>query len=85
MQLSTTSANPAVSEQPKTRLARFVAAENLSTSRLSRAADVNASYLFALKAGASEPTRPVMEKVRCAAAELLGRDVSVTELFDFGC
>ena len=53
-------------------------------SKLSRVADVNVTYVSDLKSGRSEPTRPVMEKLRRGAAQLLGRDVRVTELFEFG-
>jgi len=71
-------------EAAATRLARFLVAEQISMSKLSRIADVNVTYLGDIKSGQSEPTRPVMERIRKGAAQLLGREVHVTELFDFG-
>ena len=67
-----------------TKLARFIADHQLSTSRFSRVADVNPTYFGDVKAGRSEPTRPVMERIRRAAELLLGRPVQVDDLFEFG-
>ena len=68
----------------RTRLAKFMAANEITPLRLAVRAGVTAQHLGNLKAGRSDPKRPTMVALARSAGAILRRKVRVTELFDLG-
>jgi transcriptional regulator with XRE-family HTH domain len=62
----------------------FIAREGLTASALARQAEIATPYIFELITGRSTPRADTLRRLAHAASELLKRDVSVEELWDFG-
>jgi hypothetical protein len=73
-----------VEEQPQTMLDGFITREGLAASALARQAEIAGPHIFELIAGRSTPRADTLRRLAHAASELLKRDVSVEELWDFG-
>jgi transcriptional regulator with XRE-family HTH domain len=68
----------------QTRLAEFMAANDISRIRLAVRAGISVQHVGELKAGRSDPRRPTMNALARSARSILRRRVRVTELFDLG-
>lgn len=66
---------------PQTPVAVFCRREGITTSKLARRADMATPHVFAVLAGKAEPKQSTIEKLQRAASEILGRTVSVDEMF----
>jgi transcriptional regulator with XRE-family HTH domain len=67
-----------------TRLAEFMATNEITRLRLAVRAGVTVQHVGNLKAGRSDPKRPTMVALARSATAILRRKVRVTELFDLG-
>ena len=66
------------------RLRRFIKANKIKPLHLAETAGISRQHLGRLRDGQAEPTRPMMVWLTIAAAQILKRRVSVSDLFDLG-
>jgi len=65
-----------------TRLQRFITANKIKPSRLARISGVSRQHLLRLRRGVMDPRRVTMVLLARGCSHLLGRWVSLDELFD---
>ncbi len=66
-----------------TKLEQFIVRHKIRPSAIARAAGCSRQHLLRLRKGTMDPTRRVMAAVAAACGFVLGRTVTVNELFDF--
>jgi len=67
----------------RTRLDAFLNSAPFSAGRLARAANMADQHLSRIRAGESKPKSDTIGRRVRAATQLRGKEVAVTELFDF--
>jgi transcriptional regulator with XRE-family HTH domain len=67
-----------------TRLAAILKGNGVKPSHLARDAGVSRQHLLRLRCGTVDPTLHMMVILATAARRILGRKVSVGEMFDLG-
>lgn len=65
-----------------TKLERFLKRRKIKPAHLAKASGLSRYYLFRVRKGMMEPTRPSIKKIREACCQLSQKRVRVTTLFD---
>ncbi len=66
------------------RLQAFIEQTGLKPAGLARESSISRQHLLRLRKGTADPTRAVMVAITSACGRLVGRQVSISELFDVG-
>ncbi len=69
------------SKKRETPLAAFCQSAGIAVSKLARRADMSTPHLFDVFTGVAMPKQSTMDRLRRAAQEILGRAVSIDEMF----